>query len=232
MERKFKLGDKVVIDGEREGMVVGIDLNANLEDLPYLVYTNPCAGKTIREYRDFYGLGLTIMEDALKVEDIMRAEWCYEEDLQLYEPQPTIKVKPPMLMDGYIVATRTRGNAIILGGRLKAVRHLYNKGGLNKVTFYDENLNSVGDNLGDISPTDIDREFDIMKVYEIEDMYSYTIEELINNLPECGLNCIWTREEEPELTEEKRQENKKREKLEETMDKIIEILEDFLEEKN
>lgn len=227
MERKFKLGEKVIVNGDESGLIVGIDLKADLEDLPYLVYTGLCTGKTIREHKGYYGPDLTITEDALKMADFMRAEWCYEDELQLNEKP---KVKPPMLMDGYIVATRTRGNAIILGGRLKAVRHLCNKGGVNKVAFYDENLNSVGENPRDASP--IDKEYDIMKVYEIEDMYSYTIEELINDLPEDGVNCIWTREEKLELTEEKREGDKRREKLEETMDKIIEILEDFLEEKN
>lgn len=229
MERKFKLGDKVIVDGDKIGIVVGIDLKADLEDLPYLVYTGLDTGKTIREYKGFYGPDLTIMKEALRVENVMRAEWCYEDELQLNEE---VKVKPPMLMDGYIVTTRTRGNAIILGGRLKAVRHLCNKGGLNKVTFYDENLNSVGDSQKDIVAIDIDKEFDIMGVYEIEDMYNYTIEELIDNLPEDGVNCIWTREGKLELIEEKREEDKRREKIEETMDKIIEILEDFLEEKN
>ena len=225
MERKFKLGEKVIVDGDKSGLIVGIDLKADLEDLPYLVYTGLCTGKTIREHKGYYGPDLTIIEDALKMADFMRAEWCYEDELQLNEKP---KVKPPMLMDGYIVVTRTRGNAIILGGRLKAVRHLCNKGGINKITFYDENLNSVGENPRDVSP--IDKEFDIMGVYEIEDMYNYTIEELINDLPEDGVNCIWTREKEVKSVEVREINGKRREKLEETMDKIIDILEDFLKD--
>lgn len=138
------------------------------------------------------------------------------------------KIKAPTLIDGYIVTTRERGNAIILGGRLKGVRHLYNNGGINHARYYDDNLNSAGGESGVISS--IDKEFDIMKVYVIEDIYKYTIEQLINGLPEDGVKCIWSRVEDKPV-ENKNDDKKSYEELQEVIDSITKTLTTFFENK-
>lgn len=95
------------------------------------------------------------------------------------------------IQTGDIVVTKRRGNAIVIAGRLKAGSMLLNQYGVCCLNLYDENL-QYEDPVYD--------EYDIEKVYRIIDCYDYSLDEIINKLPEKKVKLIWEREKEIDWT--------------------------------
>lgn len=87
------------------------------------------------------------------------------------------------LRTGDILVTKEEGNAILIGNRVKKFEHLENNFGLMKIDDYNDELESI--------PY---REYDIEKVYRIIDGYAYSLEELIEELPEDKVELVWKRE--------------------------------------
>lgn len=87
------------------------------------------------------------------------------------------------LRTGDIIVTKEEGNAILIGNRVKKFEHLGNNFGLTKIDDYNDKLESIPYH-----------EYDIEKVYRIIDGYGYSLEEIIEELPEDKVELVWERE--------------------------------------
>lgn len=91
------------------------------------------------------------------------------------------------IQTGDIVVTKNRGNAIAIAGRLKTTDNMFSKYGLGDLKDYSNNLK--------IKDREIN-EYDIEKVYKIINCYDYSLEKIIDELPEDKVKLIWERKKE------------------------------------
>lgn len=89
------------------------------------------------------------------------------------------------IQTGDIVVTSNQGNAIVIAGRLKKHDMLLNEAALSHLDSYTNDLCHKSY-----------EEFTIDKVYTIDDCYDYSLEELINDLPEDKVSLKWERKKE------------------------------------
>lgn len=89
------------------------------------------------------------------------------------------------LKTGHIVVTKGRGNAILIGDRLKSSLQLSNRGGLTNIGDYDDDLKDK-----------TTEEYDIEKVYKITNGYDYRLDEIIDKLPAGNVELVWERKRE------------------------------------
>lgn len=88
------------------------------------------------------------------------------------------------LKTGDIIVMKDEVNSILIGNRIKTFGQLENNGGIIDIDDYNDKLESI--------PY---REYDIEKVYRIKDGYNYSLEQIIENLPENNVELIWERKE-------------------------------------
>lgn len=92
-----------------------------------------------------------------------------------------MKVKG-LLREGYIVKTKGEGSAIYLGGRFFRGDDLTTGSGMADIEDYTDDLKS-----------DFDSSYNIDAIYRIVEPYADTIVNIIDNLPEVCVDCIWER---------------------------------------
>ena len=87
------------------------------------------------------------------------------------------------LRTGDILVMKEEANAILIGNRIKTFEQLKNNRGIIDINDYNDKLESI--------PY---REYDIEKVYRIIDGYDYSLEQIIEELPEDKVELVWERE--------------------------------------
>lgn len=91
------------------------------------------------------------------------------------------------IQTGDIVVTKNRGNAIVIARRLKTTDNMFSEYGLGDLKDYTNNLRSLDRSID---------EYDIEKVYKIINCYEYSLDKIIDELPEDKVELIWKREKE------------------------------------